>query len=108
MKKLVGVEARRLPKASFAKYMLIEARGLAHLHIADELSKGETDISTESNNTLHSDGTAKKGKTYLTYDVNVNGKNLVLGLRESSSGDAQTQLDVFLEVLNEIGQMNKN
>ena len=34
LKKLAGLDAGRLPKASFAKYMLLEARTLAQLQIA--------------------------------------------------------------------------
>ena len=97
LKKLAGLDAGRLPKASFAKYMLLEARTLAQLQIADELSGGGNDIPVESNNTLQSDGTSKQKRSFQTY-----------GVWESATSDAKTQLDVFLEVLSDIGQLNNN
>ncbi|XP_066914210.1 uncharacterized protein [Clytia hemisphaerica] len=109
MSKLTGMEVGRLPKPSFAKYMLLEARALAQLQIADELTGGGKDIALDSNNTLQSVGTSKHRRSFITYDINTgNGKNLFLGLRESATGDAQTQLDVFMEVLNDIGKLDNN
>ena len=53
--------------------------------------------------TLHSDGTTKHGHSYTTFDlVNKEGKLLVCGLREVGAADAQSQLDLFLEILNDV------
>ena len=52
---------------------------------------------------LHSDRTSKKGRSYLTFDDKTNYDRLyVLGLREFGATDAQPQLDVFCEVLQEV------
>ena len=40
LEKIGGLSVDRLPKATFAKYMYLEARGLAQIQLADELSKG--------------------------------------------------------------------
>ena len=74
LKQLAGVEVDRPSKATFAKYMLIEARGLAQIHVASELA-GMSDCAP---NTLHSNGTSKQGYSYTTFDANKSdGKHLV-------------------------------
>ena len=86
LKELVGVDVERLPKSTFAKVMLLEARGLAQIHVASELSSTENSF-----NTLHSDGTSKHGRGFTTYDIHKSdGKVLVTGLRELASGDAES------------------
>ena len=50
--------------------------------------------------TLHSDGTTKHDRSYTTFDlVNQEGKLLVCGLRKVGAADAQSQLDLFCEIL---------
>ena len=140
LEKLAGVTVEKLPKPTFAKYMLLEARGLAQIHVASELvgessflnstfldennnntntftsnnNNNSTSTSTalnnhtsfeNSNHTLHSDGTSKKGYSYVTYDINKSdGKTLVTGLREVGGGDASTQLNTFIEILSDKGE----
>ena len=53
--------------------------------------------------TLHSDGPSKKGWSSLTFDAKSNDCRLyVLGLWEAGAADAQSQLDVFCDVLEEV------
>ena len=52
--KVAGIKVDRLPSECFARYMLVEARGLAQYQIAFELVDNCSDM------TLHSDGTNKK------------------------------------------------
>ena len=55
--------------------------------------------------TLHSDGTTKHGCSYTSYTfdlVNQEGKLLVCGLREVGAADAQSQLDLFCEILDNV------
>ena len=66
---LMGIEAVKLPGRTFANYMLLEARYVAQIQVADELSKTFCEIDPQLN-TLHSDGTTKKGHGYMTYDIN--------------------------------------
>ena len=51
----------------------------------------------------HTDGTAKFGKHYGTYDVVTDqGQTLAVGMREVSSGDTKTQLNVLIDIFSEI------
>ena len=103
LEKLAGIECDRLPKATFSKYMLIEACGLAQLHIASELVNCEDDDLV-----LQSDGTSKKGHSYTTFDATNNeGQFFVLGMQEVGAGDAQTQLDLLKEIMGDISSFNK-
>ena len=103
--KVVGVNVHNLPKATFAKYMLYEARSLAQLQVFDELTEN---WNTE-NRTLHSDGTSKKGRSLITYDiVKDDGECLITGLREIASGDSATQLKVLQDVLGDVCLMFEN
>ena len=102
LEKLAGTEYDRLPKSTFSKYMLIEARGLAQLQIASELADCEEDL------VLQSDGTSKKGHSFTTFDASKsNGQFYVLGLREVGSGDAQAQLDLLKEVVGDVNEFAK-
>ena len=44
--------------------------------------------------TLHSNGTTKHGRSYITYGKS-EGKLLVCGFREVGAPNAQSQLDLF-------------
>ena len=97
--KIAGVQVDRLPKSTYAKDMGIEVRGMAQYHVASELS-AESEC---QNMTLHSDGTTKFGHSYTTFDVQKSdGKLLVVGMREVGAADAQTQMDLFREILGEV------
>ena len=77
--------------------MAIELKGMAQYQIASELSGSCNNI------TLHSDGTTKHGPSYTTFDViNEQGKLLVCGPREVWAADAQSQLDLFCEILDDV------
>ena len=94
LEKVAGIKVDRLHSEGFARYMLVEARGLAQYQITFELVDNSSDM------TLHSDGTSKKGLSYLTFDGKTNdGRLYVLGLRQVGAADAQFLLDVFCEVL---------
>ena len=119
LKGLVGIDVGRLPKETFAKFMLLEARGLAQIHVLSELAGEEFEENEGENiekaskfstlNTLYSDGTSKKGHSFMTYDITTNkGESLVLGLRPIAAQDAQSQLDVFKEVLDDIGNFSSD
>ena len=78
--------------------MFLEARCLAQIHVASVLCE------YQGNLTLHSDGTSKHGRSYTTYDIQVGEDVLVVGMREIGGVDAQSQLDLFQEVLDEVGE----
>ena len=75
MEKLAGITCDRLPKATFSKGMLYEARALAQFQVASELNCSDADFC------LQSDGTSKKGHSYMTYDASKkSGEVFVVGL----------------------------
>ena len=101
LEKIGGLKVGRLPKPTFAKYMYLEARGLAQMQLIDELVNKE-----EKNLTLYSDGTTKYGFSYGTYDISTaSGESRILGLREMHEGTASTQLETMKEVLSDIAKM---
>ena len=53
IEKLVGFKCERLPKATFARYMYLDDKRLAQVHVAEKLIDG-WEI---GNRTLHCDGT---------------------------------------------------
>ena len=95
----INVENNDLPGATFARSQYAEARLIAMIQLGTTL---ERDFE-KSDCTLQSDGTSKFGKHYGTYDISCkSGENMVLGLRGMACGDAETQLSVFKEIIDEI------
>ena len=81
---------------------LLEARSLAQIQVVDELVDGFD----SENRTSRSDGTSKKGHSFITFDiVNDAGKTSVAGVHEVSSGDAQSQLQVLENILEDVCAM---
>ena len=78
--------------------MFLEARCLAEVHVASVLSENQGNL------TLHSNGTSKHGSSYTTHDVQTGEDILVAGMREIKAADAQSQLDLFQEVIDEVGE----
>ncbi len=101
LKNIAGIEVDRLPKATFSKYMLLEARSLSQMQVADELMKNWDN----ENKTLHSDGTSKHGRSFSTYDiVKYDGSCFIAGLSKVSGGDSETQLRVLEDVLGDVSE----
>ena len=78
--------------------MFLEGRCLAQIHVASVLSENQGNI------TMHSDRTSKHGRSYTTYDIQAGEDVLVVGMRQIGGADAQSQLDLFQEVLDEVGE----
>ena len=94
---LAKMNAESLPKSTFARLMFLEARRLSQIQVTSEI------IESDQLNTLHTDGTSKFGHHFETYDVSLSSKkNFVLGLREVSSGDANTQFECLQEIIDEV------
>ena len=89
--KLANVDCDRLQKETFAKYMLIEARGLSQLQCCEILLNENCE-----NNTMSNDGTKKFTRDFTTFDITTNdGTELCLGVRETASGTAECTLHVL-------------
>ena len=72
--KLANVSCCQLPQHTAISDMLLEARALSQIQLAETLSVTE-------NNTLHSDGTTKFGQKYTSYQISTNDKSLTLGVQ---------------------------
>ena len=60
--KLCKIDCERFPKHTQINEMLVESRSLAHIQLADVLTKTK-------HNTLHTDGTSKFGHKYTSFQV---------------------------------------
>ena len=70
--------------------MLWEARHVAQIHVADELTNAV------ENSTLYSHDKSKKGYSYATFEYQkADGTILVTSLRCVGGGDAQTQIRLW-------------
>ena len=72
--KLLNLKYDRFPQRTTINQILIESRSLAHVQIAETLTK-------TSHNTLHSDGTTKFGHKYQGYQVTTPEGSLTLGIQ---------------------------
>ena len=97
LEKLANAEVGRLPKVTFAKDMFLETRVLSQIQLVSVLTEN-----TDENLTLYSDGTSKHWHSYTTLDVKKGDNVIIVGLREVGGADAQSQLGLFKEVLDEI------
>ena len=79
---LLGQDICQLPKKSTLANMMVEARSVAHLQLAEELSK-------PSSNTLHSDGTTKFGEKFGGFQVTTQESSYTLCLTEMKAGGAK-------------------
>ena len=77
--------------------MMIESLTVAQAQLGETLSEMEGGYFT-----LHTDGTTKYGDHFGTYDITAEDKTYHLGLRHIFSGSAQTTLDTFLEILDDL------
>ena len=95
--KIAGLDVGRLPKASFAKYMFLEARCLAMEHLKEEIKASNGIL------TVGSDGTTKFGHHYGNVEVSfTDGKSMVAGLRDMATGDAGAYLDLLKDIVKDL------
>ena len=79
---LAGQQIGKLPSKSTIANLMVEARSVAHLQLAEAIPK-------ENTNTLHSDGTTKFGKKYGGLQVTTVNSSYTLCLTEMKAGSAQ-------------------
>ena len=92
-----GRSVSRLPSKTTLCEMMIESLTIAQAQLGEKLTEMEGDFFT-----LHTDGTTKHGDHFGTYDITTEDKTYHLGLRHIFSGSAQTTLDTFLEILDDL------
>ena len=92
---LLGQDICQLPKKSTLANMMVEARSVAHLQLAEELSK-------PSSNTLHSDGTTKFGEKFGGFQVTTQESSYTLCLTEMKAGGAKDFKHILERSLSDI------
>ena len=95
--KLVGKRLAQTPTRKTIDNIVTEKVVVSNIKVGRELGKKER-------TTLYSDETRKFGKTYNTYFISDQNKN-VLGLREMNNKAASTTLDTFKEILSDISDL---
>ncbi|XP_071501580.1 uncharacterized protein [Diadema antillarum] len=98
----INMKKVQLPKKTTAASMFYEGRKMTQIQVARALQE-------EGNTTLSSDGTTKFGHHYAAFDIykesDGGSSSMMIGMRESVSGTAQTTLDTLLGLLHEITDM---
>lgn len=85
---VAGIEVGSLPKSSTLSSILAEIKCLAYEQLSDELS-------SEDKVTLHSDGTAKFGQHFGSYQISTENNMYSLGLCDMLTGSAEVTLHTF-------------
>ena len=99
--KLTNKSIGRLPSNAVKSRLLVEARHLAYLHVAEEMLKEGVDGYT--GNCLHGDGTSKYHRHYQNFQITLSsGQTLSLGLREIGGGDTAAVMSSFMETINDL------
>ena len=99
LNKIAHKSIGRLPSYALASQMLAESLVVAQAQLAEKLV-------TSEHNTLHSDGTTKFGAHYGAVEVSTESGTYTIGIRNMFSGSAQSTLDVFKEILEDIDAIN--
>ena len=102
LSELGDMEAERLPKYTWITQVLIRARTLSQIQVLEELLK------PNEGNTLHLDGTSKKGEHYGTFDISTKKGTYVLGLRDMAGGSASEYFETFDEIVTDVSQSVNN
>lgn len=97
--KLVGKRLAQTPTRKTIDNIVTEKVVASNIQVGRELEKKER-------TTLYSDETRKFGKTYNSYFISDQNKNVyMLGLREMNNKAASTTLDTFKEILSDISDL---
>ena len=80
LEKLGCIKVDRLPKKTFSETMLIEAKALAQIQAAEA-------ILCSNNNTIHTDGTKRKGNEFGGVQIGTQSGKYSIGLNELVRGD---------------------
>ncbi|XP_065887842.1 uncharacterized protein [Dysidea avara] len=102
LKNIAHKSIDRLPRNTALCDMMVESLTIAQAQLADQLTKEECDYLT-----LQTDGTTKYGQHFSTYDIATDSAVYHLGLRHIFSGSAQSTLDVFTEILDDLNIVSK-
>ena len=92
---LVGKDTDKLPKKSTLGNMVVEARSLAHLQLAEEIPICAT-------NTLHSDRTTKYRLKYRRFQVTSNDSSYTSCISDTKAGGAKDFKEILEQAMSDI------
>ena len=99
---LAGKKLKQIPSRKTIDNIVSEKAVITNIQVGRQLQK-------KSRTTLYSDETRKFGKTYNSYFISDQNKNVyMLGLREMCNKSASTTLDTFKEILGDISALCDN
>ncbi|CAC5426130.1 unnamed protein product [Mytilus coruscus] len=98
LEKLGGLKVERLPKKTFAEYMMVEAKALAQIQAAEAMLNSNF-------NTLHTDGTKRMGREFGGLQVGTDSGQLSLGISELVSGNTESFLKMIDQILSDMGSL---
>ena len=96
--KLVNKSVERLPSATLAKTMALEAGILSKVQLGEVISMTQF-------NTLHTDGTTKFGEKYATFNISTIEGSYSLALCDIKSGSATDALDTLDNIIEDIDEI---
>ena len=93
--KKVNVDLNKMPRKSLAATMLVEIEALSKMQVFEETKKGDQNI-------LHIDGTKYNFEEIGGFQVSTGSGSYTLGLENMRSGEAQTYLHTFKNILGDM------
>ena len=98
IEKLGGIKVDRLPKKTFSETMLIEAKALAQIQAAEA-------ILCSSNNTIHTDGTKRKGNEFGGVQIGTQSGQYSIGLNELVRGDTDNFIEMMDTIISDMSKL---
>lgn len=98
LEKMAHVKVDRLPKKTFAEMMLVEAKLLSQIQVADAMLDS-------SFNTIHMDGTKRSGQEFGGLQVGTDSGQYTVGVSELVTGDTESFLKLIKDQLRDISQL---
>ena len=95
---MVNVDLDKVPQKSLAATMLVEIEALSKMQVFEEIEKGDQNI-------LHIDGTKYNFEEIGGFQVSTGSGSYTLGLENMRSGEAQTYLDTFKNILEDMASL---
>ena len=94
IQKLTKKSVGRLPSNAVKSRLLLEARHLAHVQVAEVMLEGGVD--GLKGNCLHGDGTSKYHRHYQNFQITLaGGQTISLGLKELAGGETAAIMKSF-------------
>jgi len=101
IQKLTKKSVGRLPSNAVKSRLLLEARHLAHVQVAEAMLEGGVD--GLKGNCLHGDGTSKYHRHYQNFQITLaSGQTLSLGLKELAGGDTAAIMKSFTDTIDDL------